>query len=170
MYEHKQLFDSSLDRIREVGGENGLKLPQAFARWFADMYFEQPRDFFPADGPGDAKVDLFFNTSNGKEVTHHVLNTKFTEKYNSIAPVAFYNEVTAFWQAFKNKSNRSNYLSAIPRHELRPHYAKLFDHFDEGRAHLYFLTNHKRNERQFEAVRNYEVEVFHLEGECPTLC
>ncbi len=59
---------------------------------------------FYADGPGDAKVDLFFTTSNGREVRHHILNTKFTENYNSTAPVSFYNEITSFWQAFKNKS------------------------------------------------------------------
>src|SRR5262249_28795562 len=110
MYEHKQLFDSMLERVRAVGSANGLKQPQAFPRWFAEMYFEGPRDFVVADGPGDAKVDLFFSTTNGKGVRHHILNTKFTEAYNSTAPVAFYNEITSFWQAFKNKSNRTNYL------------------------------------------------------------
>ena len=163
MYEHKQLFDSMLDRIREVGAENGRRLPQAFGQWFAEMYFEEPRGIMYADGPGDAKVDLFFTTSNGKEVRHHVLNTKFTETYNATAPVSFYNEITAFWQAFKNKSNRGNYLETMVRKELRRDYAKLFDYYDDGRANLYFLTNSKRNDTQVQAVKDYDVDIFHLD-------
>ena len=42
MYEPKQLFDFMLDRVEEVGSDNGLKSPQAFGRWFADMYFDKP--------------------------------------------------------------------------------------------------------------------------------
>jgi hypothetical protein len=163
MYEHKQLFDSMIERIEDVGAEHGLSSPQAFPRWFAEMYFEEPQKYFPADGPGDGKVDLFFNTSNGKDVCHHVLNTKFTDKYNSTAPVSFYNEITSFWQAFRNKANQSNYLAKVVRKELRPHYARLFEHYQAGRARLYFLTNHCRNDRQNEAVKNYDVEIFHLE-------
>jgi site-specific DNA-cytosine methylase len=163
MYEHRQLFDSMLERIREIGAENGLKPPQAFGRWFAGMYFDEPREFFYADGPGDAKIDLFFTTSDGREVRHHVLNTKFTETYNSTAPRSFYDEITAFWQAFKNKSNRANYLEKIARRDVRLYYSKLFEHYDDGRAHLYFLTNSKRNEAQIQAIKNYAVEVFHLD-------
>jgi hypothetical protein len=163
MYEHKQLFDSMLERIGDVGAENGVRPPQAFPRWFADMYFEDPRDFVVADGPGDAKVDLFFTTTNGKQVRHHILNAKFTETYNSTAPVAFYNEITSFWQAFKNKSNRANYLERIVRRDLKRHYSKLFDYYDEGHAQLSFLTNCKRNEAQVQAVANYGVELFHLD-------
>jgi hypothetical protein len=163
MYEQKQLFDTVLRRVREVGAEYGEKPPQAFGHWFAQMYFDEPQGFFVSDGAGDARVDSFFTTSNGKDVSHHVLNTKFTEKYDSIAPVAFYNEITAFWQAFKNASNRANYLSTVVRKELRTRYSKLFDHFDEGRAQLYFLTNHRRNDTQSQAVKSYGVQVFHLE-------
>ena len=163
MYEHKQLFNSMLERVREVGAENGLKAPQAFGRWFADMFFEQPRDFFYADGPGDAKVDLFFSTSNGREVRQHVLNTKFTENYNSTAPVSFYNEITSFWQAFKNKANRADYLEKIARRDVRQHYSRLLDAYDDGRADLYFLTDSKRNERQAVSVADYGVEVLHLD-------
>jgi hypothetical protein len=140
VYEHHQLFQSMLRRIQEIGAIHGLRSPQAFGRWFAEMYFHEPRDFVVADGPGDAKVDLFFNTSDGREVEHHVLNTKFTDKYNSIAPVAFYNKITAFCQAFINKANRDNYLSRMVRSDLRPDYRKLFEHYDQGRARLYFLT------------------------------
>lgn len=69
MYEQKQLFDFILDRVEDTGAENGLKSPQAFGRWFAGMYFDKPQNFSISDGSGDGKVDLFFQTSNGKEDT-----------------------------------------------------------------------------------------------------
>jgi hypothetical protein len=122
MYEDKKLFDFMLDRIAEVGQINGLKKPQAFARWFADLYFQNSRDFTVSDGSGDAKVDLLFNCNDGKSIQHCVINSKFTEKYNSLAPAAFYDEITAFWQAFANKSNRPNYLSSVVRNDLRARY------------------------------------------------
>src|SRR5450631_4040641 len=59
VYEQKQLFDFILDRVEDTGAENGLKLPQAFGRWFAGMYFDKPQHFSIADGSGDGKVDLF---------------------------------------------------------------------------------------------------------------
>jgi hypothetical protein len=89
VYEQKRLFEFILDRIEDTGSENGLKSPQAFGRWFADMYFDKPQNFSISDGSGDGKVDLFFQTTNGREVDHYILNTKFTEKYNAAAPVAF---------------------------------------------------------------------------------
>ncbi|MCK1726847.1 hypothetical protein [Bradyrhizobium sp. 142] len=50
MYEHKQLFDTMLQRIKEVGAENGERPPQALGRWFANIYFDTPRDIFISDG------------------------------------------------------------------------------------------------------------------------
>ena len=162
MYEHKQLFDSMLQRIKEIGGEHGLRNPQAFPKWFADMFFEEPTGFVYADGPGDAKIDLFFKTSNGRELRHHIINSKFVEKYNSLAPVSFYDEIGAFWRAFKNKSNRGNYLELV-RPELKQDYTRLFDRYDDGRADLYFLTNARRNDKQIHAVEDCDVEIFHLD-------
>jgi hypothetical protein len=162
MYEQKQLFDFILDRVEDTGAENGLKSPQAFGRWFAGMYFDKPQNFSIADGSGDGKVDLFFQTSNGKEIDHYILNTKFTEKYNASAPVGFYDEITRFWQAFANKANRDAYLSVV-RTELKPKYRKLFDYYDNGKAHLFFVTNHRRNEQQHRAIKATDVQVFHLE-------
>jgi hypothetical protein len=63
MYENKQLFDFMLQRVREVGASNGLKPPQAFGRWFAAMYFENPQKIYISDGAGDAKIDLFDGSS-----------------------------------------------------------------------------------------------------------
>jgi len=162
MYEAKQLFDFMLARISDVGKETGLKAPQAFPRWFAQMYFQRPQEVLPSDGAGDAKIDTFFHVVNGKSVEHFVVNSKFTESYNKLAPVAFYDELERFWQAFANKVNRSSYLK-LARPDLRPRYRKLFDHYDGGKAHLVFLTNYRRNPNQYESVKNTGVEVFHLE-------
>jgi hypothetical protein len=163
MHENKQLFDFMLQRIREIGNKNGLKPPQAFGKWFAEMYFQNPHDIFISDGSGDAKVDLFFWTSNGKESRHYIVNTKFTEKYNALAPVSFYDEVNAFWRAFANTGNRDSYLSKVVRPELRQRYKKLFQHYDDGRAQLFFVTNNRLNKVQIEAIRHSEVQLFHLE-------
>src|ERR1035441_1951136 len=163
MYEQKQLFEFMLGRIEDVGSEHGLKAPQAFGRWFAGMFFDKPHDFSIPDGSGDGKVDLFFQTSNGKEVDHYILNTKFTQKYNAPAPVAFYDEINRFWQAFANKANRNEYLISVVRQELRPKYKKLFDYYDNGNAQLFFVTNHRRNEGQYRTVKATGVQVFHLE-------
>jgi hypothetical protein len=161
-YAQKQLFDFVLERVEDTASENSLKLPQAFGRWFAGMYFDKPQKFSISDGSGDGKVDLFFETTDGQSVSHFVLNTKFTEKYNAAAPVAFYDEITRFWQAFHNAANRDAYLSVV-RPELKPKYRKLFDYYDAGNAELFFVTNHRRNESQFEAVKATGVRIFHLD-------
>ena len=49
------------------------------------------------------------------------------------------------------------------RTELKPKYRKLFDYYDNGSAQLFFVTNHRRNERQFEAVKTNGVQIFHLD-------
>lgn len=158
----RQLFDSVLQRVHEVADEQALKPPQAFGRWFAEMYFQNPRGFFAADGSGDAKVDWFFDVPNGRSLEHCILNTKYTDKYNATAPVAFYNEVVSFWQAFKNEGNRANYLKLV-RTELRPRYKKLFHLYDQGAARLFFVTNSRKNVTQINAIKKCDVQVFHLE-------
>ena len=162
MYEQRKLFDFMLNRINEVATESGLKPPQAFGKWFATTYFSNPQEFICPDGSGDGKVDSLFQVNDGKEVQHYVLNTKYTQKYDAPAPVSFYDEITRFWQAFANKSNRQSYLSSVVRPELRPRYQKLFGYYDDGRASLFFVTNHRRNEKQYEAVKATGVQVFHL--------
>jgi hypothetical protein len=155
------LFDFMLGRVKEVAIESGLKSPQAFGKWFASIYFSNPLEFFCSDGSGDGKVDSFFQVSDGKNLHHYALNTKFTEKYDTLAPVSFYDEITRFWQAFKNKSARSGYLSVV-RPELKQRYRKLFEYYDSERAELFFVTNHRRNERQYESVKGTGVQIFHL--------
>lgn len=162
MYEYKKLFDFSIERIKETGDERGLKMPQAFAVWFAYMYFSKPQNTNLSDGPGDGKVDFFFRTAAGETFEHHIINSKFTNEYRKLAPVSFYDEITRFWQAFANKSNRTDYLKAV-RKELRKKYLDLFKHYDNGKAKLMFLTNHRRNEKQFSSFKKCPVRIFHLE-------
>jgi hypothetical protein len=162
MYERKQLFDFMLQRVKEVASEHGDQLPQAFGRWFANLYIENVRDIYVTDGTRDGKVDLFAHVPTDGTNEFHILNTKFTEKYNESAPVSFYGEITRYWQAFANKANRPAYLRTV-RSELHSRYKKLFDRYDEGNARLMFVTNHRRNDRQFEAVKSYGVTIFHLE-------
>ena len=157
----RQLFEFMLGRVKEIAAESGLKAPQAFGKWFATTYFANPQDFFCSDGSGDGKVDSFFQVTNGKEVQHYVLNTKFTEKFDRIAPVAFYDEITRFSQAFKNKTARDQYLDLV-RSELKQRYKKLFQYYDDGLVELLFVTNHRRNDKQYESVKGYGVRIFHL--------
>src|SRR5687768_6400182 len=95
------LFDFMLWRVKEAQKTHLHEEPQAFGRWFAELFFMSPQDFFVSDGSKDGKIDLFFTTHNGKSVTHHVVNTKYTREYNKIAPPAFYQEIKYFWQAFE---------------------------------------------------------------------
>ena len=161
MHDQRQLFDFMLNRVRETSVEGGLKPPQAFSKWFAETYFLNPQKYFPSDGSGDGKVDSFFEVSDGSTVRHFLLNTKFTEKYDAPAPPSFYDEITRFWQAFANKANRKSYLSVV-RSELRQRYQKLFTYYDDDRAQLLFVTNHRRNEKQYESVKSTGIQIFHL--------
>ena len=162
MYEKKDLFDFMMERVREVGKQFGLKDPQAFPRWFALMCFQNPMDVRTTDASGDGKVDLFFRVNDRDRIESHILNAKFTSRYNETAPVGFYDEITRFWQAFSNKPSRGKYLKSV-RQELRAEYKTLLNAYDERRASLVFVTNHRRNERQYAAVESYGVKVYHLE-------
>jgi hypothetical protein len=49
------------------------------------------------------------------------------------------------------------------REGLRQHFKKLFKHYDDGAATLYFVTNHRVNSKQFDSVKNYGVTIIHLD-------
>lgn len=157
------LFEFLIDRVRETQRQHLEKEPQAFGRWFAELFYTQPRDLFVSDGPKDGKIDLFFTTHNGKEVTHHALNTKFTKEFNKIAPPSFYQEIKYFSQAFDNVAARAPYLAKAVKPELRPRYRSLFERYDAGMTELMFVTNHRRNDAHFEQVRRSPVKIFHLD-------
>ena len=141
----------------------GLDAPQAFGRWFLEMYFCDSHDVFISDGTKDGKVDVFFATHNATAVDYHVMNLKYTQDYNKTAPVAFYEEIVYFWRAFDNKESREAYLQRAVKAELRPRYRRLFEAYDAGAAQLMFVTNHQLNERQYEQVAQLPVEIFHLD-------
>lgn len=157
------LFDFMLERVKATQNQHLEAEPQAFGRWFAELYFMNPRDLIISDGSKDGKIDLFFATDNGKAVTHHVLNTKFTKEFNKIAPPAFYQEIKYFWQAFENRAARADYLEKAVKTELRPHYRRLFERYDNGATELMFVTNHRRNDAHWEQVKRIPVKVFHMD-------
>jgi AIPR protein len=157
------LFQFMLDRVKDTQKLHLEAEPQAFGRWFAELFFMNPQDMFISDGSRDGKIDLFFTTHNQKSVLHHVMNTKFTKDFNRIAPPSFYEELKYFWQAFENRSARDGYLEKAVKSELRIHYKRLFERYDHGAAELMFVTNHRCNDAHFEQVKNVPVKVFHLD-------
>lgn len=157
------LFQFMLERVQEVHKKHLDGEPQAFGRWFAELFYTNPRDLFVSDGSKDGKIDLFFATDNGKSVQHHVLNTKFTKEFNKIAPPAFYQEIKYFWQAFENHTARAAYLEKAVKSELRQKYKLLFERYDHGAAELMFVTNHRCNDAHYEQVKGIPVKVFHLD-------
>lgn len=62
------LFQFMLDRVKETQKGHLDGEPQAFGRWFAELFFMKPRDIFISDGSKDGQIDLFFTTDNGSSV------------------------------------------------------------------------------------------------------
>lgn len=161
--EHKDYFDFMISCVKDLSVKESRREPQAFIKWFINMYYLDPKDIFISDGSKDGKVDAFFSTIDDNSIIYHVINSKFTREYRKIAPVSFYNEIQGFWRPFENRELRETYLEKSVKSELRPHYKKLFDAFDEGSAELVFLTDYKKNENQYEIVKNLPVKCFHLD-------
>ena len=163
-YDQKTLFDFMLERVTETANEKGYKEPQAFGVWFANMYCPENKDIFVSDGTKDGKVDIFFKTIDGDAVFSHVINAKFTQAYNQLAPNKFYEEIIFFYHAFNDKRRRYSYLEKAVKHELRPYYQELYDRFDNGMAQLMFITNHRRNDAQYKLVKDLaNLKIYHLE-------
>src|SRR5687767_1708865 len=120
--EKRDLFEFMLNRVVETQKQHLEAEPQAFGRWFAELFFMNPQDMFVSDGSRDGKIDAFFTTHDAKAVFHHVLNTKFTREFNKLAPPSFYEELKYFWQAFENREVRDAYLEKAVKAELRPRY------------------------------------------------
>jgi hypothetical protein len=162
MPDKRELFDFMLDRVKDTQRETGYAEPQAFGRWFLQMYFQSPGNIVVSDGTHDGKVDTFFTTDDRRTVTHHILNTKYTRNHIKQAPAQFYEEVLAFWQVFDNKAGRERFLETSVKAELRPHYRQLFDAFDRGTGRLMFVTNYRRNDNRYSLIEKAPVETFHL--------
>ncbi len=65
VFEKKPLFEFMLQRVKETSQMKGLNEPEAFGKWFIDMYYLSPRDVFVSGGSKDGKVDTFFTTDDG---------------------------------------------------------------------------------------------------------
>jgi len=163
MITNKDYFDFMMRQIKHTADRHGDRPPQAFGRWFANMYFQGVSQVKIPDGAGDGKVDILITCQIGDKIRYQILNTKFTNEYSKSSPVAFYDEITRFWQAFENKGNRQDYLTNVVRQNLHEHYKRLFKLYDEGKAELFFVTNHKANENQFRSVQGYGMTILHLE-------
>lgn len=163
MPEKKDYFELMLRMIREISTETGQKLPQAFIQWFINLYFLKPNDIFISDGSGDGKIDAFFTTNNGEIITHHVINSKFTSSFGSLASPKFYEEISYFYNTFKNKSVRHEFLDKAVNPQLRNKYEILYRNFDNDKTKLFFLTNHKKNDKYYVQIKNLPIEVFHLD-------
>jgi hypothetical protein len=100
-----------LNQIKHIGDANGDRPPQAFGRWFSNMFFPGIVKIGIPDGSGDGKVDVLVMCQVRETVRYHILNTKYTSDYDKGAPVQFYDEITRFWQAFENRANRNEYLA-----------------------------------------------------------
>lgn len=162
MIHRKDLFEFMLKQVKRTGDTHGDRLPQAFGRWFSTMFFPGVSKVMIPDGTADGKVDVLVTCQVGKSLRYRILNTKFTEQYDKPSPVSFYDEITRFWQAFANESNRTDYLNVV-REPLRPYFKKLFKLYDDGLADLYFVTNHRTNPSHYASVQNYDVKVLHLD-------
>jgi hypothetical protein len=161
--DERGLFDFMLARIEDTQMRTGRPEPQAFGEWFARMYFLEPHDLRVSDGPFDGRVDCYFKTDDGHNVTHHIMNLKYTREYNKKAPRQFYDEIISFWHAFSNKDGREDFLNQSVVVGLRPHYRQLFEHFDAGNAKLLFVTNHRSNDNYAHQVKNLPVEIICLD-------
>ena len=158
----KDLFDFLIKRVQYTSQTDSLPLPQAFVKWFSSMYFPGFYSYELTDGSGDGKIDALIKCEIKNNTHFHIINSKFTETYDKSSPVQFYDEISRFATAFKNKDNRNNYLNVV-RQELKIKYKNLFKLYDNGQAELVFITNHKKNEKQFTAVKNYDVKILHSE-------
>jgi hypothetical protein len=159
----RDLFGFINRQVKEQANGQGVPSHRAFPRWFATMYYQNPEDFFASDGTGDGKVDCFFRTVSGNAVTHHAVNSKFTDSFNQTAPVAFYDEVIAFHHLFKESVGRDTFLKKKVNEELHRLYKKLFKAYEDGNARLLFLTNCRKNAGQMARVEQLDVQTFHLE-------
>jgi hypothetical protein len=163
MADKREIFQIILDRTEALSIENGRPLHQAFVEWFISLYFLNPKETYYSDGPRDGKIDALLKIDNDREITYQVINSKFTKEYNKIAPPSFYDEIVQFHNIFRNKGIRAPYLEKAVKGEVAQRAEKAFKAFDDDRAKLYFITNHRINKDHCETVKNLGVEVFHLE-------
>jgi len=162
--DRKELFNFMLECVRDLANTSVFDKPRAFSKWFLTLYYGLGPDakIRISDGSGDGKVDAFFPKVDDRTVTHVLVNSKFTETFDQIAPPKFYDEIVRFRRAFDDTDSRDAYLKSV-RATLRGQFALFFEQFDEGKAELIFVTNHRVNPKQIDAVANVGVKVLHLD-------
>lgn len=160
----KDLFDFMLARVRDVANISFVDEAHAFSKWFLTLYYDLGPDaqIKISDGAGDGKIDAFFRRVDDRKVTHVLVNSKFTKSFDQIAPPKFYDEIVRFRRAFDDTEAREAYLESV-RANLRDQFKVFFDQFDDGKAELIFVTNHRVNPKQIETIRNVGVTVLHLD-------
>ena len=93
----RDIFELLKKLVDETAAETGRLQPQAFVKWFVDLYFPRSSDFFASDGSHDGKVDAFFKVTHGSDrVVRHVINSKFTSTFDQGAPGRYYDEAARF--------------------------------------------------------------------------
>ena len=164
-FDKKNLFDLMLDRVKDIQQKLHLKDYEAFPSWFINMYFYNITKIYTTDGARDGKIDTIFTTQNNEYVKHFVLNSKFTKEYGKLAPPSFYDEIISFSEVFNNKSRRENYIDKYVRKELRHKYQDILELYDDGKVELFFLTNFRKNDLQYNSynIESYNVNIIHLE-------
>jgi len=161
-----ELFDLMQNQITDLAQKHGEKNPQAFIRWFVNLFYSElylsNSSLKIVDGSGDGKADAFISFIKNGEAKNIVVNAKYTSEYNKASPVSFYEEITAFWQAFENKNCQKEYLGRV-RKNIRIDFEHAFKQYKEGKLELLFITNHKINEKQYNALRKINVKMLHME-------
>jgi hypothetical protein len=163
MADKRELFEIISQRTKSISMGTGRPDYQAFVDWFINLYFLNPKDIFFSDGPNDGKMDAMLKVDNDREITFHVINSKFTEVYNKVAPPSFYAEILQFCNIFRNKPERDQFLKNAVKSEVAQRARKAFEAFDDDRCRLYFITNHRVNEPHYNQVKKLGVEVYHLD-------
>lgn len=160
----KDIFNTIVQRSGEISMKTGRPIHQTFVEWFIDLYFLNPKDIYYSDGPNDGKADVIFKIDDDKVVKFHVINSKFTKEFNKKAPPPFYAEIEQFYNHFRNKPSREEFLkSKAVKPEVAKKLSKAMEAFDDGRTTLHFLTNCKVNEEYYKTIKDLGVQVYHLE-------
>jgi hypothetical protein len=160
----KDLFDKMIQSITVTANENDLHGAnhKALGIWFSELYFPNFKNCHVSDGRGDGKIDCITYFQKGKKIFHAVINSKYTETYDKLAPPAFYSEAVDFHNFFANKNNRSNAIGRV-RQALRRHYEPLLEDYDENELELIFLTTCKKNDKYHDSCINRNLKFIHLD-------
>ncbi len=163
-FDRRELFRFMLKRVKDVANQSFVDDAHAFSKWFLTLYYSlEPNHHVKiSDGAGDGKVDAFFRKVNDQGVIHVLVNSKFTKTFDQMAPPKFYDEIVRFRRAFDDIESRPAYLETV-RPALKAQFRVFFEQFDDGKADLVFVTNHRVNPKQVETIKNVGVTVLHLD-------